>query len=109
VFVGCWASASVSRNVEGPKQVRTLNHLTDITEALRELQEGLAVGVTREAIAAQLNVSAQELERIESTFLGMSHSQIEHVLCIEDEVEVLRREIAALRQAENGGARWSSL
>jgi hypothetical protein len=109
VFVGSCASVSVSRKVGGPKQVRTLNHLTDITEALRELQEGLAGGSTRANVAAHLGVTEQEMERIEIIFGGMSHSQIEHVLCIEAEVEELRREIADLRDDGFGDERRRGL
>lgn len=89
--------------------MRILNHLTDITEALRELQEGLAGGSTRANVAAHLGITEQEMERVENTFGGMSHSQIEHVLCIEAEVEALRREIADLRQNGMGGERWRGL
>jgi dsDNA-specific endonuclease/ATPase MutS2 len=89
--------------------VRTLNHLTDIAEALRELQEGLAGGSTRANVAAHLGVTEQEMERIEIIFGGMSQSQIEHVLGIETEVEELRREIADLRQNGIGGERWRGL
>jgi len=109
VLVGICMSTSVSRQVEGPKPVRTLNHLTDITEALRELHEGLSSGTTRANIAAHLGVTAQQLERIESAFGGMNHTQVAHVLRIEGEIEELRREIEELRRTEIGSERWRGL
>ena len=109
VLVGICAIACVNRQIEGLRPVRTLNHLTDTTEALRELHEGLAGGMTRANIAAHLGVTEQELERIESAFGGMNSSQIAHVLRIEGEVEELRREIEELRRTEIGSERWRGL
>lgn len=78
--------------------MRNLTHLPEIAEGLRELEEGLASGRSRDAIAEHLNVSRPELERIERSYGGLSVGQLERMLELENEVERLREKIERLEE-----------
>lgn len=87
--------------------VRTLDRIPEIAEALREIEEGLRDGRSRDEIARHLGVSQSELHRIETHYRGMNHDQLERVLDLESEVQSLRDELERLqRDADQGAHGW---